>query len=567
LLVFIIFSVLFLICYTHGLYHVAIAESDKEDNLALSVTTDELKYVDGQLIKIMGSVGYDNNNSIANSTGQKPEVSIEVFHEDNNPVPVYKTSLLVLADNFTHEGLKLKDRGIYTVKATVSADGSSENAFTFFEVNDWLISRPAFFMIGALISFSVLMFLILVDMKKSIHSLEVYRFLCLSAIAIFPILALVTADVAIGSGSTIGLIVEPPSNSTRQPLVNENGEAMPGGEWMLNIGGHQDNHFADGIQVPINVVVFGLAGGYIRYLYYTIFERRTGGDVRERKDDTLEGIERKKLELLEQEYPGVGEAIRKFRSDHPDVTAAEEFAYVFDYLEKEKNSKIKSREDLTDDLDSKLLNKLKTEHLGLEPLIEKYRIYEEKVKQENELEAVKNEQKHNRELDDLKNKRKRRTIFEWFINLFKKKNDNTEGEEEDSTRREPGNSQKNNDEKSKKNLTKEDLRRAIHVLIIRNRRKFVLNQTLKDIKLFILAPLLAVAVWFLLLQADVENLYIISVVSFTVGLVTEQVISTLTHFTQFILTKDRTEIESKRKEAIVPRPSSYSTQNKTEIDA
>lgn len=52
-----------------------------------------------------------------------------------------------------------------------------------------------------------------------------------------------------------------------------------------------------------------------------------------------------------------------------------------------------------------------------------------------------------------------------------------------------------------------------------------------------MAPLLAVAVWFLLKQAGTEDLDVVSVVSFTVGLVTQQVISTLTEFTQFILTK------------------------------
>jgi hypothetical protein len=459
--------------------------------------------------------------------------------------------------------LKLNDPGVYTLNATARAGELSDNASTSFVVTDWLFSRPAFLMIAALISFSVLMFLILVDMKKSIHSLEVYRFLCLSGIAIFPILALITADVAIGSGSTIGIIVEPPSDSTGQPMLNEKGEAMPGGEWMLNIGGHQDNHYADGIQIPVSVIVFGLAGGYIRYLYYTIFSRRTGSDVRERKFGTLDQIERKKSDILEQEYPGVDKIIRKFRNAYPHATPAEELAAIFNYLKEERKVIVPK-----DDLDLKLLNKLKAEHLGLETLIQKYKIHEEKVKQENKLEMSKNEQKLKRETDKLKHMRKHRTIFEWFTDLFKKVNDNAEGEKKVPIRNESENSQKKDDnEKSKEDPIKEDLRKAKHVLIIRNRRKFVLNQSLKDIKLFILAPLLAVVVWFLLKQAGIEDLNVVSAVSFGVGLVTEQVISTLSQFTQFMLTKDRTEIETKGKGATVSRPSSNSIQNKTEIDA
>jgi hypothetical protein len=87
LFILIICSALFFLSYPQVLYYRAVAtltinEEFNEDDLALSVSTDEVKYVDGQQVKILGSVGY-NNNSTGNSTSQKPEVLIEVFYNGN----------------------------------------------------------------------------------------------------------------------------------------------------------------------------------------------------------------------------------------------------------------------------------------------------------------------------------------------------------------------------------------------------------------------------------------------------------------------------------------------------
>lgn len=56
-----------------------------------------------------------------------------------------------------------------------------------------------------------------------------------------------------GKGAPVGLIKNPRS----------------GNEWMLNIGGDYINNYSFGIQIPLYVVIFGIAGGYLRYLYKT----------------------------------------------------------------------------------------------------------------------------------------------------------------------------------------------------------------------------------------------------------------------------------------------------------
>jgi hypothetical protein len=557
---------IFLLSFTYLSTYTVVETSTITDDLTLTVSTDEAKYVKGQIIKIFGSVGSSNLDLSA----QEPQVLIRVFHESST-VPVYETSFVSPYANFTHDGLKLEDAGKYRVDAVARANGSSAKSSAFFVVNDWLLSRPAFYMIGAMVSFAVLMFLIIFDMKKSIHSLEVYRFLCLSGIAVFPIVALVTADIAIGSDSTIGIVVKPPHNEEGQPILNEKGDPLPGGQWMLNIGGHQDNHFAHGIQIPLSVLVFGLAGGYIRYLYYTVFSRKTGSDVREKKFDTLEAIDRKKILLMEEQYSGVAQELDKHKrsSPHRSTTIEEELGIALNFIDKKNKKDKKTRQELMDYVDCKLLDKLKVEHLGLPILIEKYRVHEE-----NELAKLKNKlriiQETENELAKLKNKLK--SLQNKVTKRFHLEKNSTVENELQTLRSKVGglenmlNQLRNPTMRKNGDKTKEDLRIAKHVLIIRARRKFVLNDVLKDIKLFLLAPLLAIAVWFVLLQAEITNDYIIAVVSFTVGLVTEQVITTLTEFTSYILKGRKDGDKSAAKRVPQRSLSSSDIDERTEVD-
>jgi hypothetical protein len=82
-------------------------------------------------------------------------------------------------------------------------------------------------------------------------------------------------------------------------------------------------------------------------------------------------------------------------------------------------------------------------------------------------------------------------------------------------------------------------------------RTWSFYQSLEDLALLFLSPLLAIAIWFVLFEGGTTGTYAIAVISFTVGLVTEEVIQTLIGFTGSILrvqgttSKDKKESESK----------------------
>jgi len=71
-------------------------------------------------------------------------------------------------------------------------------------------------------------------------------------------------------------------------------------------------------------------------------------------------------------------------------------------------------------------------------------------------------------------------------------------------------------------------------------------QSLKDIALFFLAPLLALATWFILSQwQTTENaVYTLAVVSFAAGLMTEEIVETMIRFTKRLLKESTSKTDS-----------------------
>src|SRR5215216_30157 len=383
-----------------------------EGNLAIGLQTDDLTYSRGQRVNI--------NGTVSNASGPiNVKVAIQVFHLDSNSsVPLYQSSVFANNGTYYDNGLNANLMGTYKVSAVAFSNDNNiqGQAYTFFEVLNPLTSWPAFFMYGAIVAFVALMILIRIDIKKSSYEVSIVHFLFLSTIAVLPIISLAFTDFETGAGSAFGLVVEPRV---------ENGEVQSGGEWVLNIGGNQADYYRQGIQIPVYVIIFGLAGGYIRYLY---------------------------------------------KNSHLQITKNELHKIKESVLEKYKNAS---------------LDDLKREHIGLAKSIKDY-------------------QAQNEEL--------------------------SEGSEEDTKTA------------------------ALHVLVIRERRKFIFHQSLKDVTLFLLSPLLAIALWFFLLQGveggTVEP-YLIAIISFSVGLVTEQVIEALKQFASNIIVKgSREETPVKQEEKV-----------------
>jgi hypothetical protein len=96
---------------------------------------------------------------------------------------------------------------------------------------------------------------------------EIYRFLCITGIAMSPLLLFIMTNIGIGTNSPIGLVIRQPVDEKGIPLLDAN--KLPISQWVIHVGGTQNNNYATGLNIPFYVIGLGILGGYLRYLYDT----------------------------------------------------------------------------------------------------------------------------------------------------------------------------------------------------------------------------------------------------------------------------------------------------------
>jgi hypothetical protein len=391
---------------------------------SISISTDKIKYMKGEVIQVSGRV-CDNKGTpgqeririqatlLANSS-KVPSLPKELYwiyqiigeSPSLKPEIVYETSIFSINGSYTDNILNTQRSGTYNISATL-ANWNEIPSLTKVEVENPFTTSTAKILYIGIVSFVLLLILPGSLMKwrglqDGVHITAKFNFLLISTIVLSVIFGFTLADVTLGPNSPVGLVL-------KQPLESE-GQTTQGAEWVVNIGGHQSNNYADGINIPIYVVVFGIIGGYIRYLYdtATLYAERTEKGL-------------KKIEKA---------------------------------------------------IDSK---------------------------------------KHN----DFKYLEIKKSVIRQPVNLILRRDTNTESDKETELRK---------------------------LAMYLETRKFFLYQALRDLALLVLSPLLAIAVWFLLVQVGVQGqqgevqgqtgVFILATISFTVGLITDEVVQVLIRFTK-----------------------------------
>jgi hypothetical protein len=284
---------------------------------SISISTDKIKYMLGEVIQVSGRV-CDNKGTLgqekitiqatllANSS-KVPSLPewlswiYQIIGESLNPKPeiVYNTSIFSINGSYTDNVLNTQSSGTYNISATLA--NWNEMSLTKVEVENPFTTITAKIIYIGIVSFVLLLilpglFLKWRGVQDGVHLIEKTNFALISASVVSVILGFTLADVTIGANSPVGIVL-------KQPLEGE-GQTTQGPEWIVNIGGHPNNNYADGINIPIYVVVFGIIGGYIRYLYDTATsnEERTEEGLKKIKEgiDSKQDNDFKYLEIKER---------------------------------------------------------------------------------------------------------------------------------------------------------------------------------------------------------------------------------------------------------------------------
>ena len=206
--------------------------------LAVEILADRKEYTEFEDIEIWGLV-HGNISDLLKIVIEIRDVKNMLTHESSQIVNNSDFKFLL------HPG-KL---GMYNVTVKAIQGTNYEVASTTFNVVSIFTTNILKFIYLSLIFFSALLILITIGIKNPLID-EILRFVFLSGIVASLLASLLFADIQFGTQSPIGLIKLPPDEE------RENIE-----EWVFNIG--------NVLKIPIYVIVFGLIGGYIRYLYKT----------------------------------------------------------------------------------------------------------------------------------------------------------------------------------------------------------------------------------------------------------------------------------------------------------
>lgn len=276
-------------------------QTDIESLPSVSVRTESSAYFPGELIQISGTVQNGSGVPVANK-----RVNILVHPENNPSNRIYKTSASTTTNGtFQDAGLRIDvpeyssmwtslgnlsafkmEPSIvsktYLVNVSTAVDGKSDSSWSYLQVrNNFLTPTNIVLYLGGLWLF---LFLVVVwwplksddptpnqslrekwkeHLKMGRQFKAVSIFLFISAIVLSPIISFLLIDIETGKNSPLGII-------KKETIVNGSRNI----QWAMNVGGNPGNNFGSGIQIPIYILVFGIAGGYIRYLY-DIYNART----------------------------------------------------------------------------------------------------------------------------------------------------------------------------------------------------------------------------------------------------------------------------------------------------
>ena len=422
---------------------------------SIAISTDRRNYIVGDALQIYVYALDKNGCAITkkviltlNNTKSPHIFEESCVYSDSDPAYDFYLQPLNLNENHTpssysflrYNQFVLTQSGDYTLTARLVNGTDTNQASTTFRVDNLENSRPAEILYIAIAFFAGLLIVIALGIRINYALSEILRFICISGIIISVVSIFIFIDEPIGANGPVGLVKKPMNSSS-----------FSSEQWAINIGGTSKGPFdtlpyTTGIQIPIYVVIFGIAGGYLRYLYKT----------------SKLGISDKALQegyiFTWNRVPGIDEKrLKSFLKERFNIDWLDGATVKFKKSDDEKTIEISDEK-------HNISIKLNDEKTNAQIAIDNIYYCLTAIKQNGTLDIY----------------------------------------------QETG-----------------------------SRRKLSFYQSLEDLSLLFLSPLLAVAIWFVLSQwtptQGGNNFYILAAVSFTVGLVTDEIVQFLIKLTESVL--------------------------------
>jgi hypothetical protein len=261
----------------------------------ISIKTDNPTYFPGDTIRVFGSLYNKNGSPVTNAS-----IHIDAYQSKDPNEPkkiIYRTSIITDSNGkYSDDGLRISesDYGLvssmmnfskmspnlfgesYIVEASTSFGGIMNSTWTKVEIKNMFLTFSSLALLSGLIwvfgFIAAVWWPIKIEfdkdnipwskrainiLKAGPQSKQIIVFVCISGMVLAPIASLLLADIEVGKHSPLGFV--------KKEFTSVNGSIT--NQWVMNFGGTEANNFSSGVQVPIYILIFGIAGGYIRYLY------------------------------------------------------------------------------------------------------------------------------------------------------------------------------------------------------------------------------------------------------------------------------------------------------------
>ena len=238
-------------------------DTQTASSASITVDVDKVRFGIGEIVHIFGK-------AYSNSTNPWTGKMIIELRNSNNDV-VYKTSLFPVNGTYRADIQNTLQLGKYIVN--VSLDNTNESSWTSFETVSYWDMWAFYSIIGGILCIGSLAAIHSIGVRN-IRLIEVANFVLFSGIVLSVLLTIFFADIDLGPNSPIGLVLQHPVDGQGRVSSNIFGLPQSSAQWIVNVGGNQRNNYQDGIAIPVYVVVFGLIGGYLRFLYEIATNRR-----------------------------------------------------------------------------------------------------------------------------------------------------------------------------------------------------------------------------------------------------------------------------------------------------
>ena len=185
---------------------------------------------------------------------------MEAFYIDysGNKNSIYRQTTFSQSEFFSKFGINLQETGNYEIAANLTGLPKSFVPYKSYFIYQSEIVIPYFSYIELIAGLVIVTSL---SKTRNMPIGEILRFVFISGISLSILSTFVFIQDEFGRGSPLGLVRISTLTSDEPPKI--------GDQWIINIGGVPTDNYGMGIQIPIYVIIFGLAGGYLRYLYKT----------------------------------------------------------------------------------------------------------------------------------------------------------------------------------------------------------------------------------------------------------------------------------------------------------